>query len=100
MTPSQGDEPRETPPPPNPWRYAGLGVELASAIIGLTLLGWWADYHFGWAPRGVLVGAGIGIVGGFYNFLRQAIAMARQEERRRQSAHHDQPRDDHVRPAH
>lgn len=49
-----------------------MGLELASAIVGLTLAGLWVDYSFDTSPAGVIVGAALGIVGGFYNFLREA----------------------------
>ncbi len=57
-------------------RYASMGFELAAAIVGLTLVGLWVDYRFGTRPVGVLVGAGIGVVGGFYNFIRAALQLS------------------------
>jgi len=54
-------------------RYAGLGTELAASVIGLTLLGLWVDYRYETGPVGVLVGAGLGIVGGLYNLIRAAL---------------------------
>ncbi len=65
-------------------RYAGMGFELAAAIIGLTLLGLWFDYHFKTAPAGVLVGAGIGIVGGLFNFIKAALRLSASEAAARQ----------------
>jgi F0F1-type ATP synthase assembly protein I len=56
-------------------RYAGMGVELAGAIIGLTLLGYWIDRHYATEPAGVIIGAAVGIVGGLYNFIRQALRL-------------------------
>ena len=61
-------------------RYAGMGLELAGAIIALTLVGLWVDYKFGTGSKGVITGALLGIVGGLYNFIRQALALMRQEE--------------------
>lgn len=60
-------------------RYAGLGFELAASVLVLTLLGWWADRHFGSAPWGVLTGALIGLVGGMYNLVRQALESVRPD---------------------
>ncbi len=62
------------------YRYAGLGLELAGGIVGFLLVGLWVDYKFGTAPVGVIVGASIGCVGGFYNFIRQAIRLDRQQK--------------------
>ena len=61
------------------WRYSGMGIELAAAIVGLTLAGYWVDYKFGTGPKGLLIGAVVGIVGGFYNFIRQALLLEKQQ---------------------
>lgn len=73
------DEPQGRRPEPSPMRFASMGFELAAAIVGLTLAGLWFDYHFHTLPVGVLVGAGLGIVGGLYNFFRAAQKMTRDE---------------------
>lgn len=59
-------------------RLAGVGLEFAAAVAGLTLLGAWIDRHYGSTPWGVLIGAGIGVIGGTYNLIRQAIAKPEQ----------------------
>ena len=62
-------------------RLAGLGFELAASIAGGGLLGWWLDGRFGTAPRWLLTGLGIGIVGGLYNLIRAALAASRDAAR-------------------
>lgn len=59
-------------------RYAGLGIEFAAAVAGLTLVGFWIDRHFGSSPWGVLVGAAIGLIGGTYNMIREALSAGRR----------------------
>lgn len=54
-------------------RLAGLGMELAATLAGACLLGYWIDWHFGVSPWGLIVCALIGIVGGLYNLVRQAM---------------------------
>ena len=54
---------------------------MAAAIVGLTLLGLWIDYRFKTGPVGVLVGAGIGVTGGLYNFIQAAPRMAAERDR-------------------
>lgn len=73
-------EPESKPPDPRAllFRYASMGLELAGAIVGLTLVGLWVDYAFGTAPIGVLVGACLGVVGGLYNLIREALRMSSQ----------------------
>jgi F0F1-type ATP synthase assembly protein I len=69
-----------------------MGFELAAAIVGLTLVGLWVDYRWKCGPAGVLVGAGLGIVGGLYNFMRQALRLGRQSRDERR--HGVTPQDD------
>ena len=57
-------------------RMAGMGLELAAAVIGFTLLGIWIDRRYDSEPWGVLICAAIGVVGGLYNFVRAALAAA------------------------
>ena len=59
-------------------RYSGVGFELAGAVAGLALLGYWIDGRYGTTPWGILVGVIIGIVGGLYNLVRESLAAARE----------------------
>ena len=62
-------------------RLAGVGVEFAAAVAGLSLLGYWIDRHFGTGPWALLLGAGLGIVGGTYNLIRDALGGPRRGRR-------------------
>lgn len=55
-------------------RLAGVGMEFAAAVAGLSLLGYWIDRHYGSSPWGLLICAALGLVGGTYNLIRQATA--------------------------
>ena len=57
---------------------AGLGMELAAAVIGFTLLGLWIDRRWETAPWAVVICASIGFVGGMYNFVLSAQKAARK----------------------
>jgi ATP synthase protein I len=59
-------------------RYSGIGLELAGAIAGLALVGYWVDGRFGTQPWGILAGVVIGLVGGLYNLVRESLAAARE----------------------
>ena len=58
---------------------AGLGLELAAAVVGGTLVGLWIDRHYDSAPWAAVVGGLVGIVGGLYNFVRQASRAMRED---------------------
>lgn len=58
-------------------RSAGLGIEFAAAVAGLTLLGYWIDRRYATEPWGLLIGAALGLIGGTYNMVREALTTAR-----------------------
>jgi F0F1-type ATP synthase assembly protein I len=55
-------------------RLSGLGFELAASIAGGAFLGWWIDRRFGTTPKALIALTAIGVVGGFYNLIRTALA--------------------------
>lgn len=62
----------------NEWmKLSGIGIEFVGAIAGLTLAGYWWDRHFGTEPWGFWIGLSLGMVGGMYNLIRQALAATR-----------------------
>ena len=65
-------------------RHSGVGLELAGAVAGFSLIGYWIDRHYDTSPWGLLVGVVLGMVGGLYNFVREALQAtreAKQEDR-------------------
>lgn len=60
-------------PDSNLWRLAAAGTELAGAVAGGSLLGYWIDRQLETSPWGLLIGASVGIVGGLYNLVRKAV---------------------------
>ena len=60
-------------------RFYGIGIEFAAAVAGLTLLGYWIDRHFGTDPKGLLICAGLGLVGGMYNLIRSSLLASKEE---------------------
>jgi F0F1-type ATP synthase assembly protein I len=59
-------------------RYSGIGLELAGAIAGLALIGYWIDARFATKPWGMLGGVVMGLVGGLYNLVRESLAAMRE----------------------
>ena len=82
------DQNRQTPATPGLARYGGMGLELGAAIVGLTLVGYWIDRQFDSHPRGLLVGAVLGVVGGMYNFIREALRLSQLQDAARDGRPH------------
>ena len=59
-------------------RHSGVGLELAGAVAGFTLLGYWVDRRFGTEPWGLVVGIILGLVGGLYNLVKQSLQAVRE----------------------
>jgi F0F1-type ATP synthase assembly protein I len=51
-----------------------MGFELAAALVGFCLLGYWIDSKYDTAPWGLLICACLGLVGGMYNLVRTALS--------------------------
>ena len=65
------------------FRLAGMGLELAGAVIGGCVIGWYIDRQFGIEQRyGLMTGALIGIFGGMYNLIKQALKTIKDEQKR------------------
>ncbi|MGO9481001.1 MAG: AtpZ/AtpI family protein [Candidatus Kryptoniota bacterium] len=72
---SLGDAYRELAP------YMGLGTELAASVVGMLLIGYFLDKHFGTSPWLVLVGAAVGLIGGFYNFIKEIQKLSKRDNK-------------------
>jgi ATP synthase protein I len=68
-------------------RYSGVGLELAGAIAGLALLGYWIDGKFGTSPWGILTGVVVGLVGGLYNLVKQSLEAVREGQSEDKARH-------------
>jgi len=76
----------------NLMRLSGVGFEFGGAVIGFTLIGYWVGSHYEKPQAGVLIGAGLGIVGGGYNLIRKALSestRATKEQHKAQGDRHD-----------
>lgn len=64
------------------YRMSGMGLEFAAGMIGMTALGV-ALHKLAGMPQWVVIAcAVVGILGGGYNFLRQATRLNREETER------------------
>ena len=63
--------------------YMGLGTELAASVAGMLLVGYFLDEHFNTSPWLLLAGAAIGMIGGFYNFIKEVQKLGKIGTRKR-----------------
>jgi F0F1-type ATP synthase assembly protein I len=59
---------------PNLWRYAAIGAELFSPIIGGSVAGYYVDAHFRTGSIWTLVGLLGGVFLGFYRLIAETRA--------------------------
>ena len=58
---------------PSGGRFLGLGLQLAVGVgLGLAV-GSWLDRRYGWSPRGALIGCFLGLAGGLYLLVKEAL---------------------------
>jgi F0F1-type ATP synthase assembly protein I len=76
-------EPQMAEKPPDPdrdsesdWgKHLGVGLQMLVGVgLGLAV-GTWLDKKYGWSPWGVLVGSMLGLAGGMYLLIKDAIRM-------------------------
>jgi F0F1-type ATP synthase assembly protein I len=55
------------------WKYTGVGFELGGSVAIFTIIGYFIDRQWGTTPKGVLIGAILGIIVGLYLLIKEAI---------------------------
>lgn len=73
------------------FKMAGIGMEVASQVLGGVLLGWLFDYWQGTAPKGAYTGAIIGIVVALSSLIRGTLKLNAQLEKRHPTAGRGKP---------
>ena len=64
--------------------YMGLGTELAASVVGMLLIGYFLDEHFKTSPWLLLIGAGVGLIGGFFNFIKELQRLSKAGQKRKE----------------
>lgn len=90
--PSKPEKRSDDSPTSGLWRASGMGAEFTAGIVGMLALGWLVDEGLDTKPWGMIIGAAMGIVGGGYNFFRQAQKMNRDASEAFRRDHADRPR--------
>lgn len=65
----------------------GLAMEFGAAVVGFALVGWLIDRWAGTLPLWTAILAGVGVIGGGYNLVRQAMAMNKEMSERYRREH-------------
>jgi F0F1-type ATP synthase assembly protein I len=82
--------PFHPPKPPRPalqaqlMRIGAIGTDFALAVIVAGILGYFADMALGTRPWLFMSGLIVGLIAGFYRFVREAMAENRKLSRKRQ----------------
>ncbi|MDP7070358.1 MAG: hypothetical protein QF561_03305 [Phycisphaerales bacterium] len=65
------------------WRLSAMGFTLTTEVVAGALLGWGADWAFGFERTWVVVGAVAGVLVGMTGFIRSALAENRRIDQER-----------------
>jgi F0F1-type ATP synthase assembly protein I len=60
---------------PNWGKMASVGLEIAVGVALGLVVGGWLDRRFGWKPWGTLIGAVLGLAGGMYLMIKEALRL-------------------------
>ncbi len=58
---------------PNWGRFLGVGLQILVGVGLGVLVGTWLDKRYGWQPWGVMVCSMLGLAGGMYLLIKDAI---------------------------
>ena len=77
------ESPREArPAEKSAWRYAGIGLQFAATTGLFALMGYAVDRKMGWTPWAMVALTMLGIVGGLYLLIKEALRENRPPEKR------------------
>ncbi len=62
--------------------YLNIGYVWASSVILFTLLGWFLDKQWDTRPYLTIIGAFLGVVTGFYNFIKTVFSLEKKQEKK------------------
>ena len=57
---------------------AMVGLQVAVGVALGFVVGSWLDRKFGWEPKGVVIGSLLGLAGGLYLLIKDAIRINKQ----------------------
>ncbi|MEE8368872.1 MAG: AtpZ/AtpI family protein [Thermoanaerobaculia bacterium] len=75
---------------PSSGSVAGLGFEMAAAVVGFSLVGYWVGGYYGNSALGITIGGVLGVIGGTYNMIRAALLASRHDSTRSKTTDRNQ----------
>src|SRR3954447_7878035 len=57
----------------SPWSYAGMGLQFAGTTAVFAFIGLYLDRRYGWSPWGTVTLSMVGVVGGLYLLIKDAL---------------------------
>jgi ATP synthase protein I len=60
--------------------FLTLGIQLAISVVVFFFIGYWLDGKFGTSPWGTIGGALVGVAGGLFKFLREAVSLGKKAD--------------------
>jgi F0F1-type ATP synthase assembly protein I len=63
------------------FKYSSVGFELAGGVAVFCLIGYFIDERMGTSPVGLITGAILGIIGGVYLLIKQALIINKTLEK-------------------
>ena len=61
----------------SPWSIAGMGFQLVATTLLFAGMGYLLDREFGWSPWGLVVMTLIGMIGGLYLLIKEALKLTK-----------------------
>jgi F0F1-type ATP synthase assembly protein I len=75
-------------------RHSGVGLELAGAVAGFALVGYWIDRRYETQPWGLVIGLVLGMTGGLYNLVRESLQATREAQQEDEASRLEAARED------
>lgn len=63
------------------FQMLGLGWQMSTEVIAGAALGWGVDHFFGTGPKGVMIGALVGVVVAIYSLVRGGLRLYKSVDR-------------------
>lgn len=60
-------------------KYLAAASTMTGSVLGMSLLGYFLDYKFGWTPAGLVTGIFLGVLVGMYELYKAVFSKDEKE---------------------